>query len=197
MAAVFDLAYPLNDEVEIDGITYELDLAFDNVLRLIDMLGDKEIDDVTQIETGLQMLLGVELDYGIEKKEEVFYQLFKSTIGKDAEDSQPVDIEGNPMPTSEKEEKTYDLKQDAEYIYASFMSDYGIDLFEQQGKLHWLRFKALLGGLTDGSKFLRVIDIRTMKIPSGKGTAEQATQVRKLKKQYALKGDDINDFEED
>lgn len=193
---MFDLAYPLTETVEIDGKTYELDLSFDNVLRLIDMLGDKELNDVAQIEIGLQMLLGVDLDYPIDKKEEIFYQLFKNFINKDAEDSVPVDIDGNPMPV-QNEEKTYDLKQDAEYIYASFMSDYGIDLFEQQGNLHWEKFKALLGGLTDGSKFLRVIEIRTAELPKGKGTEKQRKQMLELKRIYALKGDDIDVTEDD
>lgn len=188
------MAYPLQNEVEIDGVTYTLDLSFDNVLRLFDMLNDKDISGVLQILTGIEMLLNVCLLYDIETQEEIFYQVFKSTIGKDTEEYQQVDIKGNPMPSmDETDEKTYDLKQDAEYIYASFMSDYGIDLFEKQGELHWDKFKALLGGLTDGSKFLRVIEIRTAELPKGKGTGKQREQMKKLKREYALKGDDVDE----
>jgi len=100
-----DLGYPLIETVEIDGKTYEIDLSFDNVLRLIDMLNDEELDDITQIETGLYMLLGVELDYSLEKKAEIFYELFHATIGKEAKENQPVDLDGNPMP-QKKEEKS-------------------------------------------------------------------------------------------
>lgn len=188
---MFDLAYPLVETTEIDGVEYKLNLSFDNVLRLIDMLGDKDLSDMEQIELGLMMLLGegIELDLDISQKEEVFYQLFQETIGKEVEDAIPTDIEGNPMPQQEND-KTYDLKQDAEYIFASFYSDYGIDLFEMQGKLHWKKFKALLGGLTDGSKFLRVIEIRTMELPKGKGSEKQKKHIQELKEHYALKGDD-------
>lgn len=186
---MLQLAYPIDDTVDIDGVTYEMDMSFDNILRLIDLLNDKEIDDVTQINIGLQMLLGVNLDYDIQKKEKIFYEIFKNTIGKDSERSQQVDLAGNPMPSNDHE-KTYCLKQDADYIYASFMSDYGIDLIDQQGQLHWDKFKALLGGLTDGSKFLRVIEIRTMELPTGKGSQKQRTQIKKLKEQYALKEDE-------
>lgn len=189
-----DLAYPLDNEVEINGTTYKIDLSFDNVLRLFDMLNDKDMSGVLQILTGIEMLLNVCLLYDIETQEDIFYQVFKSTIGKDIEDSQPVDLEGNPMPSmNNKEKKNYDLKQDAEYIYASFFSDYGIDLIEQQGKLHWDKFKALLGGLTDGSKFLRVIEIRTAELPKGKGTGKQKEQMKKLKRAYALKGDETDE----
>lgn len=189
-----DLAYPLTDEVEIDGKKYTLNMAFDNILRLIDMLGDDQLTDITQINTGLKMLIDTDLpEYSMKEKEEIFYQLFKETVAKEVEEHQPVDIAGNPMPYDPKQnEKTYDLKQDAPYIYASFMSDYGIDLFEMQGKLHWEKFKALLGGLTDGSKFLRVIEIRTMELPKGKGSEveKQRKKIRQLKEYYALKGDD-------
>lgn len=193
---MFDLAYPIedNDKLIIDDVEYELDLSFDNVLRLIDMLNDDEVDDASQIEFGLKMLIGESLDINFEQKIDIFYRIFQEKIGQGT-DSQPVDIDGNPMPVM-KEEKTYDLKQDAEYIFASFMSDYGIDLFEQQGKLHWFKFKALLGGLTDGSKFLRVIEIRTSELPKGKGTEKQRKQMLELKRIYALKGDDINETED-
>lgn len=180
-----DLAYPLTDTVEIDGKTYKLDLSFDNVLRLIDMLNDKQLDDITQIETGLYMLLGVELDYPIEKKEEIFYQIFYETIGKEVEENIPVDLDGNPMP-QQKEEKIYSIKQDAPYIYASFYQDYGIDLFEVQGKLHWEKFKALLAGLRPDTKFKEIVNIRTMELPTGKGTEKQRKQIKELKEYYRL-----------
>jgi len=180
-----DLAYPLTDTVEIDGKTYKLDLSFDNVLRLIDMLNDKQLDDITQIETGLYMLLGVELDYPIDKKEEIFYQIFYETIGKEVEENIPVDIEGNPMP-AKKEEKVYSIKQDAPYIYASFYQDYGIDLYEMQGKLHWEKFKALLEGLRPDTKFKEIVNIRTMELPTGKGTEKQRKHIRELKEIYKL-----------
>lgn len=180
-----DLAYPLTETVEIDGKTYKLNLSFDNVLRLIDMLNDKQLDDITQIETGLYMLLGVELDYPIEKKEEIFYQIFYETIGKEVEENIPVDLDGNPMP-QQKEEEIYSIKQDAPYIYASFYQDYGIDLFEVQGKLHWEKFKALLAGLRPDTKFKEIVNIRTMELPTGKGTEKQRKRIKELKEYYRL-----------
>ena len=187
---MLQLAYPIDDTVEINGHEYTLDMSFDNVLRLIDMVNDKSINDKDKITTGIQMLLGVCFLHDIETQAEIFIELFSATVGKEAENNQPVDLEGNPIPQPKNEKRNYSLKEDADFIFASFMSDYGIDLIEEQGNLHWLKFRALLGGLTEGSKFLRVLDIRTMDIPTGKGTTKQAEQVRKLKRQYALKGDD-------
>lgn len=180
-----NLAYPIDDSIKIDGKSYDLDLSFDNVLRLIDMLNNDELTDITQIETGLYMLLGEELDYPIDKKEEIFHQIFHETIGKEAEDNLPIDIEGNPMP-QQKEEKVYSIKQDAPYIYASFYQDYGIDLFEMQGKLHWEKFKALLSGLRQDTKFKEILNIRTMELPTGKGTEKQRKNIKELKEYYRL-----------
>lgn len=183
---MFDLAYPLNESVTIDGKEYPLNLAFDNVLRLLDMLGDEELSPIVQINTGLKMLIGTDLKMDIDKKEEVFYQIFQSTIGKDVETNQNLDIEGNPMP-QQKEEKVYSIKQDAPYIYASFYQDYGIDLFEMQGKLHWEKFKALLTGLSPNTKFKEIVNIRTMELPTGKGTEKQRKNIKELKEYYRLK----------
>lgn len=186
---MFDLAYPLTDTVEIDGKEYPLNLAFDNVLRLIDLLNDDELSDIVQIEIGLKMLIGTNLDdHTLEKKAEIFTKLFEETIGKEERENQPVDIEGNPMP-QKKEERVYDLKQDAEYIYASFVQAYGLDLFKMQGKLHWDKFKALLQGLPEDTIFKQVTDIRTRELPTGKGTSKERERLQKLKKAYALKDD--------
>lgn len=181
-----DLAYPLIESVEIDGTEYKLDLSFDNVLRLFDLLQDDELTYITKVETGLIMLIGTDLDYPIEKKAEIFKQLFESTVGKDIESNIPVDIEGNPMPMPKKE-RHYCFKQDAKYIYASFLQCYNIDLYQMHGKLHWDTFKALLEGLSEDTVFKRIVDIRTCDLPSGKGTSKQREHMIKLKKLYALK----------
>ena len=188
---MLNLAYPLDDTVEIDGLTHDIDLSFDNVLRLIDMVNDEEIEDQTKIVAGIEMFLGIKLDYDMETQSEIFIELFNSTVGSEAENSRPVDIDGNPMPDqSESEEKVYSIKEDADYIFASFYQDYGIDLYEMHGRLHWLKFKALLGGLRKDTRFKEIIEIRQMELPTGKGSGKQREQIKKMQRQYALKGDD-------
>src|SRR5690625_1953159 len=187
-----NLAYPITDTAEIDGVAYEVDMSFDNILRLFDMLEDKTLLDVQKVNLGLIMLIGDELEkYDAEEKAKIFVELFKSVIGEDAQRKQRVDIAGNPMPEiADDDKKTHDLAQDAEYIYASFMHTYRIDLYEQQGKLHWKKFKALLNGLGEDTIFSRIVGIRTADLPTGKGTSKERERLRKLKRQYALKEND-------
>lgn len=189
---MLQLAYPIDNSIEIDGISYEMDMSFDNVLRLIDLVADNDLNDAEKVIIGIEMMIGVCFLHDINTQADIFTQIFKSTIGKEAEDNTPVDIDGNPMPIpgGENNKKTYSLKEDAEYIFASFYQDYGVDLIEQQGKLHWFKFKAMLDGLRSDTQFKEVINIRTMELPKGKGSSKQRENVKKLKKQYALKGDD-------
>src|SRR5690625_1778678 len=135
------------------------------------------------------MLINDDLEqYDIETKAQIFIDLFKSAIGADEEKHQAVDLAGNPMPKiTDNDKKTHDLVQDAEYIYASFMHTYKIDLFEMQGKLHWKKFKALLNGLSEDTIFSRIVGIRTAELPTGKGMQKEREQLRKLKEHYALK----------
>lgn len=192
---MFQLTGDLVSSIEINGQKYNVDMSFDNILRLIDMLNDKELADAAQIIIGIQMLFDEQLDMPIEEQSDVFNQAYHALIGADAEKEIEYDLLGNPMPSQEAEsdEPSYDLKQDAEYIYASFLQDYNIDLFEQQGKLHWYKFKALLGGLSETTKFRKVLEIRQMPLPSGKGTAKQRAEVEKLKKAYALKNKAVSE----
>ena len=75
-------------------------------------------------------------------------------------------MEDNPLPQkpnndSDKDDKPlFSIKYDGEYIFASFMQAYQMDLIEEQGKLHWKKFNALLSGLPDGTKFVEVMKIR-------------------------------------
>ena len=89
------------------------------------------------------------------------------------------------MCSSDLEEAHFDIKQDADLIYASFKSEYGIDLIEEQGKLHWHKFQALLQGLSSESILQRVIQIRLWKPRKG-DSPEYRQSMRKLQDYYRI-----------
>lgn len=192
---MFELNKELVESIEINGKIYRVDMSFDNILNLTEMLGDKDLSDEVQILLGIEMLFDDPLEMPIEEQAFVFNEAYHALIGKSAEEDLEYDLLGNPMPQQNEEEfeQLYDLQQDAEYIYASFMQDYGIDLIEQQGILHWYKFKALLTGLSDNTKFKKVIEIRQMPVPTGKGSSKQRAEVEKLKKAYALKNKAVSE----
>ena len=169
---------------------YAIDLAFDNVLDVFDVAEDETLREYEKAEICLALLLDKEV-LGLEAIAlwNYVYENFIEFKGKQIIE---VDLNGNPMPVQEDddEEQNYsDLEQDAEYIYASFKQAYDIDLFEEQGKLHWHTFKALLHGLPSDTIMQRIIGIRAWK-PSKGEPAEYKKEMEKLQKYYALEGVD-------
>ncbi|WP_243093106.1 Gp15 family bacteriophage protein [Streptococcus dysgalactiae] len=192
---MFDISKKMDDKLVLNNKEYQLLLSFDRVLWVFDMWGKEHIpielkpklalakptDDVTFKDMDTEDALAI---YA-----EVFEKYIQVTRAIDEVDR--YDIEGNVMPKKPKDDPETDdkplfsIKYDGEYIFSSFMQAYNIDLIEQQGKLHWQKFNALLSGLPEGTKFVEVMKIRAWK-PSRGGDAKEKQKMRELQEQYAL-----------
>lgn len=83
--------------------------------------------------------------------------------------------------------KSIDFLQDAPYIYAGFHQAYGIDLYDEQGKLHWLKFLALFRALPENTRIMEIVSIRTRPIPKRtKYNAEEIRALMRAKETYRL-----------
>lgn len=201
---MLDLSRKLTDKLVIDDEEYALDLSFDNVLRLFEMWRDEDVPEFVKPHFGIRILTGETLDgFTVEEMSEVFNEVFEEHISLSTVEDNHVeyDLAGNPMKTtvsnSGQEKAPYDIRFDGDYIYASFLQAYGIDLFDVQGKLHWKKFNALLSGLPEGTKFMEVVKIRKWKPQKG-DSAEYKEEMRKLQKDYALPNDIIEEeYEEE
>lgn len=58
-------------------------------------------------------------------------------------------------------ERVFCYIEDGEFIVASFMRDYGIDLTNPNLEMHWHLFKALFEGLSDDTKIKQIIGYRS------------------------------------
>lgn len=160
---------------KIDG--FKLNMSFDVILEIYNLF-DEELDDVAKIETALYMLVKNKYKLkrlNINQKNKLVKQIFDDCI--------------NPpkKPAKGNEIKTFDFSQDSEYIYSSFLAYYGIDLVQQQGKLHWKKFIALFQGLGDKTKIKEIIAIRSKPLPKPtKYNQEDIQNLRELKQFYAL-----------
>lgn len=162
---MFSLIYKLDDRYNIDGKEYNVNASFDNILRLIKLLDDKTILPAHRVVIALKMLIGDELEaYTLEEKAKIVKEVLEDYVHAEDELVKKIgpelDIMGNPMKTR-KPKSTFSFEYDAKWIYGSFMSEYGIDLLEQQGKLHWFRFKSLLDCLSEKAKISQIMAIRT------------------------------------
>ena len=198
---MLDLSRKLTDTLVIDDEEFPLNLSFDNVLRLFEMWRDEDVPEFVKPHFGIRILTGETLeDFTVEEMSKVFNEVFEEHISLSTVEDNHVeyDLAGNPMKTTAsdepKEKAPYDIRFDGDYIYASFLQAYGIDLFDVQGKLHWKKFNALLSGLPEGTKFMEVVKIRKWKPQKG-DSAEYKEEMRKLQKDYALPNDIIEDEE--
>lgn len=199
---MLDLSRKLTDKLVIDDEEFPLNLSFDNVLRLFEMWRDEDVPEFVKPHFGIRILTGETLeDFTVEEMSEIFNEVFEEHISlSEVEDNHvEYDLAGNPMKTTasngKQEQAPYDIRFDGDYIYASFLQAYGIDLFDVQGKLHWKKFNALLSGLPEGTKFMEVIKIRKWKPQKG-DSAEYKEEMRRLQKDYALPNEVIEEDEE-
>ncbi|NBA12209.1 Gp15 family bacteriophage protein [Weissella confusa] len=194
----------LNDYVEFNGVEYSLNLSFDNVIDVFDTLNDASLDESERILMSLGILIGFDEVSAMYEQSgpvglsELFVEIFNDHIRSGTssiDDSDMYDIDGNLMPTAAAfQKKTYDLDVDSDAIYSSFMQVYGLDLIEQQGKLHWQKFNALLAGLPDNTRLMQIIQIREWKPEKG-DSSEHKAKMKKLQREYRLPDDDVEEFE--
>nr|MBC9703346.1 hypothetical protein [Leuconostoc sp.] len=114
----------------------------------------------------------------------LFNHILENYISVGGSETVETDRLGNPMPNAVKEKNTISLVHDAKYIYASFRQ-IGINLFEEQGRMMWEEFQALLESLPDDTILARIIQIRTWEPSKGESTKEKE-RMRKLQQKYAL-----------
>ena len=198
---MLDLSRKLTDKLVIDDEEFPLNLSFDNVLRLFEMWRYEDVPEFVKPHFGIRILTGETLEeFTVEEMSEVFNDVFEEHISLSTVEDNHVeyDLAGNPMKTTtsngKQEQAPYDIRFDGDYIYASFLQAYGIDLFDVQGKLHWKKFNALLSGLPEGTKLMEVIKIRKWKPQKG-DSAEYKEEMRRLQKDYALPNEVIEEEE--
>ena len=165
----------------------EIDLSFDNILDIFDVLKMKELPEFYRAELCLTLLFGEDIIEGIDIID-VWNEVFELYLDSTKEEAVRYDIAGNPMPTK-REEPLIDLDQDAEYLYSSFIQAYGINLIQEQGKLHWYEFKALLNGLPENTIIKQIIHIRSYE-PGEHDSKEYKKQMQDLQDFYRLEVDE-------
>lgn len=174
------LTQPLESSFEFEGLSIQLDLSYDNVLRMYEVFDGDLFNDYEKVIVALQVVV---IDYepistlSFENHQELFMYILREFMDIDTEKKEE-DSPGN---------KVMDWKKDAGLIYASFLSEYKIDLIEQQGKLHWSKFINLLTSLGDKTAFKQVVGYRTMKVPTSKEASEEYRKhIQKMKETYSL-----------
>lgn len=177
--------------VDINGKQYEIDVSFDNILLLCDLLNE-EIDEVIKINLGVQMLIKVIPKVTFDELIKIFQQLLNSFVLEQEEMMEEVDLKGNLLPIKENKEY-FSFKYDSKYIYAGFIQAYQIDLVDMQGKLSWRKFKALFRGLPENTRFSQIVELRRKPYPRGKGSEAARKELRDAKRSFSYPGRDFTE----
>ena len=160
------------------GREYRVDLAYDSVLNVQRMFNERKLDETDMLVESLKILGITESDIrklSWMERSELLEQICSEKIST------------RPRPRIGKQQKLFNFEDDGEYIYASFMQDYGIDLIEEQGRLPWQRFIALFQGLSDRTKIKEVMKIRGMELPApNRNNQKEIQNLMELKAYYAL-----------
>lgn len=83
-----------------------------------------------------------------------------------------------------EEKQIYNYEFDWNYIATSFWEQYRIDVWDIE-YLHWWKFKALLGGLAENTKFSKIMEYRAVDLSKIKDN-ELKKFYKSMKKVYGL-----------
>ena len=192
---MFRLNRKCDEEIVFKGVTYQVDLSFDNVLNVIDSINGQKPGATSY---SASLLVGEpSLELSLSERREIVEKVIAELIEK--ETTEPVleyDLDGNPMPVPTESDDdgdainkaTYSLTHDATSIYTSFIAAYNIDLHRSFGRIHWHEFNALIRDLPEETAFGGIVKIRSTNLSDIKDKKEKE-RMRKLKKIYALPQD--------
>lgn len=162
--------------VWLGKLPVRLNPSFRAVLWCCDVLEDEVLSEEDKIDLCLWRLIRfrpLRLLLRRPQKIQLFQIIFEQLVNTGAKKRQ--------------EQKAMDFRQDASYILASFRQCYGLDLVGKDRDLHWWEFLALLNGLSDDTRIMQVVSIRTRPIPKPtKYNAEERASIARLKREYAL-----------
>lgn len=153
--------------------------AFDIVLEVQKLFSEEELNYYDKVNQALDMFVRNTWNlkfFTVEEKVRLLEEINKKYIS----------VKKRPQ-TKKSIVPILDFEEDGDYIYASFMQDYHIDLIDEQGKLPWKKFLFLFNGLSADTKIKQVMRIRDMEVPQYNGkNLKQIQEIQELKSHYAL-----------
>lgn len=159
---------PLPDGVTVRGRKVRCDFDFRNVLRMLWTLSREDLTDEARIALAAGCVVKRPRKDAAEIVREATRVLFGETRAKSTH------------------ERVTDFDQDADYIRAAFLQEYGINLFRD--RLHWCEFSTLLSCLPEGSRYTEILGIRSRPMPKPtKYNQEERKWLAKAKADFALK----------
>ncbi len=165
--------------IQIDGYDYPVNTDFRIWVKFEEIFKDKEIATAEMLTDAIMLCYpaGILPPTALDAVRGLF-EFYR--CGDYDSESDKKDDENKPH---KKEKNIYDYYHDADYLYAAFMEQYGIDLADEQ--LHWWKFRALFLGLSSNTKLKEIMGIRAMNT-SEISDKKLKEHYKKLQRVYAL-----------
>lgn len=168
----------LPESVEIDGIEYKINSDFRIGIMFELLMQDNTTSDNEKIDIALNLYYP-KIPHDILQALEKILWFYK--CGKD---ENILNLESEQKERRSDDQSIYSFEYDAEYIYAAFLDQYGIDL-QDIPYLHWWKFRALFKGLKEDNLIVKIMGYRAIKIDESMTETEKKFY-RRMKRIYAL-----------
>lgn len=159
----------LPDKVNVDGEICYLKTDFRIWIFFETILADGSLDQEQKLAVLLPLCLK-KLPSSLDKAVKACLKFYRGNEKKFSDEQ----ISSKPL---------YSFLHDAEFIFAAFMSQYGIDL--TAANMHWYKFRALFKGLSPDNKISEIMQIRSINLSEIKDP-EVRKRYRTLKKLWQL-----------
>lgn len=167
------------NKVITDKSKFVINPAYDTVLEVQKLYKEDTLTEFEKIDQALKMLVRNKWNLRLLNPEEK-QKLLSVITQRYVEVEKRPQIKKSPFPV-------LDFEKDGDYIYASFMQAYRIDLIEEQGRLPWKKFLYLFNGLPADTKIKQIMRIRQMPVPEYNGkNSKEIQEINEMKSYYAL-----------
>lgn len=164
----------LQQTISVDGITYEIDTDFRELLRYEKIMQDTDASAEVKARC-ISKIVHEFVPTSHEEIAEMLNEIFMFWSGYD--DQVLIDESEVSAGDPDDDRPKYDFQADSEMICAAFQQAYGIDLTTEY--VHWHRFKALFKCLPDSTMMSKVIGYRSAKTSDKLSDAEN-DEIRRL-----------------
>ena len=167
----------LPSTVNIDGTEYQIHTDFRTGIRFEELMRGRRSDEEKIM--GMLQMYYTAVPKDIEKAIDVILNFY--SCGEEKKESKK-----NGPKKSQK--ALYSFSQDAPYIYAAFLQQYGINLNRiPDNSLHWWEFMALFESLDDDTLIRKIMYYRN--VSTAGMSAKERKRILKLKELYKLEDD--------
>lgn len=157
---MYDLTKKPLDCLHIAGKDYDINLSFDKVIKFYRACEPDAMNINRLLTAFFELCPDAKGQITKEDAADSLFLLSEYISYAPYGYSGNTDITGETIESNEEDTKFYDYEQDAMAIYASFKIYAGIDLYDEIGRLHWIKFKAIFDALPDDSQIKRIIKVR-------------------------------------